>query len=280
MADQITEVATRRGNDVRDFTLVAGGGAGPVHAATIADLLHIPRVVIPPIAATYSAFGMFAMDVGRNFARSYIARAAELDVARVETLYAEMEREAVAGFAGLGVPEDEVAFQRTADLRYVGQFHEVEVDVPAGGLSDAAIDESVANFHAGHEELYAFAMPFQAVEFLTFRLRATTARAPVALRRLERGDGDPERALKRRRSCRFGGSDLEVPVYDGERLRAGDTFDGPAIVEETTTTVVVPERYRLTVDEDRNYVLTRRPLDDQAAPSRLAEALAGAGAAS
>ncbi|MEZ4595554.1 MAG: hydantoinase/oxoprolinase family protein [Chloroflexota bacterium] len=79
MADQIAEVATRRGHDVRDFALVAGGGAGPVHAAAIADLLHMPQVVIPPIAATYSAFGMFAMDVGRNYARSYITRAKDLD---------------------------------------------------------------------------------------------------------------------------------------------------------------------------------------------------------
>jgi N-methylhydantoinase A len=275
MADQITEVATRRGNDVRDFTLVAGGGAGPVHAATIADLLHIPRVVVPPIAATYSAFGMFAMDVGRNYARSLIGRADQLDLARVEALYADMEREAIDGFAALDVSADEVAFRRTADLRYVGQFHEVEVEVPAGALDPAAIDRTVANFHADHEELYAFAMEFQAVEFLTFRLRATAPKAPFAMRRLEPGDGDAARAVKRRRSSRFDGRDADVPVYDGELLRAGDTFEGPAIVEESTTTVVVPARYSCAVDEDRNYVLTRRAATlDAAAPPRLAEAVA------
>ena len=127
MADQITEVATRHGHDVRDFALVAGGGAGPVHAAFIADLLHMPEVVIPPIAATYSAFGMFAMDVGRNFARSYIVRAGEIDLERVNRLYAEMEAEALAGFTALGVAAESVTFARSADMRYVGQFHEVEV---------------------------------------------------------------------------------------------------------------------------------------------------------
>lgn len=259
MADQITEVATRRGNDVRDFTLFAGGGAGPVHAATIADLLHIPRVVIPPIAATYSAFGMFAMDVGRNYARSYISRYGQLDVDRVNTLYEEMAAEAVAGFAAMGVPPDAVTFHRTADLRYVGQFHEVEVEVPGGTLTAESIDEAVANFHARHEDLYTFNMPFQTVEFLTFRLRATTPKAAFELRRIEGGGGDASRAIKRTRTCRFDGRDVDTPVYDGAILRAGDRFDGPAIVEETTTTVVIPTRYGCNVDEYRNYVLSRLP---------------------
>lgn len=275
MADQITEVATRRGNDVRDFTLVAGGGAGPVHAATIADLLHIPRVVIPPIAATYSAFGMFAMDVGRNFARSYISRARLLDVERVNRLFADMEREAVEGFAELGVAAADVSFQRTADLRYVGQFHEVEVEVPAGHLTDASLEEAVTNFHGTHEELYTFNMPFQAVEFLTFRLRATTPKAPFELRRIEAGDGDAGRALKRTRTCRFDRRDVETPVYDGALLRAGDRFAGPAIVEETTTTVVVPPRYSCQVDEFRNYVLTRREAAADAGDDLRREPVAG-----
>jgi N-methylhydantoinase A len=259
MADQITEVATRRGNDVRDFTLLAGGGAGPVHAATIADLLHIPRVVIPSIAATYSAFGMFAMDVGRNFARSYISRVGQIDVDRVNALYAEMEADALEGFALLGVTPESVTFHRTADLRYVGQFHEVEVDVPPGELNEASVEEAVSNFHGRHEDLYTFNMVFQTVEFLTFRLRATTPKAPFELRSIEGGGGDPSRALKRTRTGRFEHRNFETPVYDGAILRAGDSFDGPAIIEETTTTVVIPPSYGCQVDDYKNYVLTRRP---------------------
>ncbi|HEY3522486.1 MAG TPA: hydantoinase/oxoprolinase family protein [Candidatus Limnocylindrales bacterium] len=274
MADQITEVATRHGHDVRDFALVAGGGAGPVHAAFIADLLHMPRVVIPPIAATYSAFGMFAMDVGRNFARSYISRAKLLDLERVNALYAEREADAIAGFAALGVAEDQIVFRRTADLRYLGQFHEVEVEVPDGPIEASTIDAAVANLHARHEQLYTFNMPWQAVEFLTFRLRATAPKAPFELRRIEEGSGAADGARKRTRVCRFDGADVETPVYDGGLLRAGNTFDGPAIIEETTTTVVVPSRYRCTVDAYRNYVLTRTA-PTEAAPEAPTVALAG-----
>ena len=263
MADQITEVATTRGFDVRDFALVVGGGAGPVHATFIADLLHIPTVLIPPIASTYSAFGMFAMDVGRNYARSYITRADKLDLTRVSELYAEMEREATSGFVELGVEPALVTFSRSADLRYVGQFHEVEVDVPLGELTDASIEAAIVNFHRQHEGLYTFAMKWQAVELLTFRLRATVPKAGFELRRIAEGSEDAGAAHKRVRRAWFDGAELEVPVYDGGLLRSGNAFAGPALIEETTTTVVVPPRYALTVDPLKNYVLRR----DAKAPS-------------
>ena len=275
MADQITEVATRHGHDVRDFALVAGGGAGPVHAAFIADLLHMPEVVIPPIAATYSAFGMFAMDVGRNFARSYIVRAGDIDLERVNRLYAEMEAEAVAGFAALGVAAESVTFARSTDMRYVGQFHEVEVGIAAGSLDEAAITDAIDGLHERHKQLYTFNMPWQTVELLTFRLRATTPRTPFALRTIETGDGDATAAIKRHRRAWFDGAEVETPVYDGARLRAGDSFHGPAIIEETTTSVIVPGSYACRVDELRNYVLTRDGSAPTAARASAAAAPAG-----
>jgi N-methylhydantoinase A len=257
MADQITEVATTRGYDIRDFALVVGGGAGPVHAAFIADLLHIPTVLIPPIASTYSAFGMFAMDVGRNYARSYITRGDRLDLDRVRALYGEMEREANRGFAELGIAADLITFNRSADLRYIGQFHEVEVEIAGGDLADGAMEEAAESFHSRHEALYTFKMPWQGVEFLTFRLRATIPKAAFELTRIAEGSDDAGVALKRKRHAWFDEIEVEVPVYDGALLRAGNRFSGPALIEETTTTVIVPPRYEVTVDSWKNYVLRR-----------------------
>ncbi len=275
MADQITEVATRRGHDVRDLTMVAGGGAGPVHAASIADQLHIPTVIVPTVAATYSAFGMFAMDMGRNYARSYIARSAQLDLERLNRLYVEMEQEAIDGFAALDVAAEDVSFARSADLRYVGQFHEVEVAVPDGVLTRDAITTTMENFHSKHDQLYTFNMAWQGVEFLTFRLRATTPRAPFELRRIAAAQDDVSSALKRRRTCWFDGEAVDTPVYDGALLGAGHILSGPAIIEETTTTVVIPSRYDCRVDDQKNYILTRRAGSaDKNAGMRLA-ALAG-----
>ena len=279
-ADEINEVSTRRGIDVRDLTLVAGGGAGPVHAAFIAEILGLPHVIIPSVASTYSAFGMFAMDVGRNYARSYITRFVDLDADRVQMLYEEMEREAVAGFEEMGYRASDVSFSRTADLRYIGQFHEVEVEMPmdpgqdpaeatektfrasvfrdAGGMRMLdAVEEAIENFHAKHFDLYTFNMPWQGVELLTFRLRATVPRAPFELHRISRGGPDPGAALKTHRECWFGGKAVPTPIFDGGRLLAGNRIPGPAIIEEPTTTVVLPESFVATVDARRSYHLTR-----------------------
>ena len=259
MADKITEVSTKRGHDVRDFVLVAGGGGGPTHAGFIADLLGMPTVVIPSVAALFSAFGMFAMDPGEDYARSFVARTAKLDIDAMNRLYEEMEKEARESFRAIGVPAKDLTLKRTADMRYVGQFHEVETAVP-----ERQADAQPARCHrdgvqhASMKMLYTFGMPWQPVEILSLRLKAIAAKAPFRLQEIEKGPKEPCAALKRRRKCRFDGKDVDTPVYDGDRIRAGNVLDGPAIVEETTMTVVVPKGYRCKVDDFKNYILTRQ----------------------
>jgi len=256
-ADRVAEISTRRGFDVREITLVAGGGAGPVHAAFIADQLLLPRLIVPATAATYSAFGMFVMDVGRNYARSYIARDSDIDVDRVRLLYEELEVEALEAFARTGVPAEKVRFMRTADMRYIGQFSEVEVDFPSGLLKREHLEQADRNFRDRHTALYTFDIPWKGVEFLTFRMRAFMPKVPLRSPAIPTGSADSSRALKRRRECWFDGNLVDTPVYDGPKLLAGNHIDGPAIIEETTTTVVIPSSYSCEVDLGRNYILTR-----------------------
>jgi N-methylhydantoinase A len=257
MANQITEVSTKRGHDVRDFALVVGGGAGPVHGAFLADLLGIPTVIVPPVAATYSAFGMFAMDIGRNYARSYISRADRIDLDAVNRLFAQMEDEALEACRSMNVPADQVVFSRSADMRYIGQFHEVEVEVDDGTLWRAGLEATIQRFHQKHDDLYTFKMEWKGVEFLTFRLRATAPKAPFQVRQIGAGGEDASAALKRRRVCWFDGKEVDAPVYDGTRILAGNRIPGPAIIEEMTTTVVIPGRTSCAVDRWKNYILTR-----------------------
>ncbi len=257
MANKITEVSTKRGHDIRDSIMIAGGGGGPIHGGFIADALGIKRVVVPPVAALYSAFGMFAMDIGQDYARSFVGRTNNIDLDTINRVYAELEAEAQTAFKQHGVPPDKVILKRSADLRYVGQFHEVEVDMAGGKITREAVDAAAAGFTRKHEELYTFAMPWKAVEILTLRLNATTPNAPFALPQVAKGDADPKPALKRRRTCRFNGRDVDTPIYDGEKVMAGNVISGPAIIEETTTTVVIPEAYVCSVDKYKNYILTR-----------------------
>ncbi|HXX09401.1 MAG TPA: hydantoinase/oxoprolinase family protein [Pseudolabrys sp.] len=257
MANKITEVSTKRGHDVRDSIMIAGGGGGPIHGGFIADSLGIKRVVVPPVAALYSAFGMFAMDIGQDYARSFVSRCANADIEGINRVYDALEAEALTAFKQHGVPPDKVILKRSADLRYVGQFHEVEVDMAGGKITREAVDAAAAGFARKHEELYTFAMPWKAVEILTLRLKATTPNAPFALPQVAKGDADPKPALKRRRTCRFEGRDVDTPIYDGEKVLAGNVISGPAIIEETTTTVVIPQAYVCSVDKYKNYILTR-----------------------
>ena len=257
MANKITEVSTKRGHDIRDSIMIAGGGGGPIHGGFIADALGIKRVVVPPVAALYSAFGMFAMDIGQDYARSFVGRTNNIDLDTINRVYAELEAEAQTAFKQHGVPPDKVILKRSADLRYIGQFHEVEVDMAGGKITRETVDAAAAGFTHKHEELYTFAMPWKAVEILTSRLKATTPNAPFALPQVAKGDADPKPALKRRRTCRFNGRDVDTPIYDGEKVMAGNVISGPAIIEETTTTVVIPEAYVCSVDKYKNYILIR-----------------------
>src|ERR1035437_8265564 len=115
--------------------MIAGGGGGPIHGGFIADSLGVLRVVVPPVAALYSAFGMFAMDIGQDYARSFVSRSGSADVQAINRLYAELEAEAHASFEAHGVAASDVVLKRSADLRYVGQFHAGEVDMPGGKLT-------------------------------------------------------------------------------------------------------------------------------------------------
>jgi len=203
MADQISEVFTSRGLDVRDIAIVAGGGAGPVHAAFVAERLSVPTVIVPSVAATFSAFGMFAMDIGRNYARSYIASAEAADVGRIADLFQQMEDEAATGLQAMGAQAGEVGFARTVAMRYIGQFSEVEVSFPSGEVNNESLSEAVANFHRRHEELYTFQMPWKGTELLTFYLKATVQKARFELREAEEGDSEPSAAQKSTRECVF-----------------------------------------------------------------------------
>ena len=258
MADQVIELSTKRGLDLRDFALIVGGGAGAVHGANVAELLRIPVVVIPKYAALYSAFGMFAMDIGREYSRTHILRADKVDLKAIESLYRELAQQAIADFKEGHIQAEDLVFTRTAQIRYAGQFHEIEVPLPSALKSPGDLEEVLKAFHARHKELYTFELPFRQVEFLTFWLRATAARRlDLKMIPIAKGEANPKAALKCKRRCLFGKDWVETSCYDGERLLAGNVVPGPAIIEEKATTVVVPPSFTCAVDASGNYLLKR-----------------------
>jgi N-methylhydantoinase A len=261
MADKMIEVSTKRGYDVRDFALVVGGGAGPVHSAHLAELLEIPTVIVPRYAAAYSAFGMLNMELGRHFSRSIIARMKLLDLERVNQLFLDMEAEGRQVLGEIGINARDIVLTRSMDMRYVGQFHEVEVTgVPLGTIGQPDLEKITQAFHVRHKDLYTFNMREREVEFLNLRLKATARHETLKLAEIPEATHEISTALKRRRRVLWSlerGFE-ETAVYDGTRLAAGHKISGPAIIEEPATTVVIPESYVCTVDGVKNYILHRR----------------------
>jgi N-methylhydantoinase A/acetone carboxylase, beta subunit len=255
MALSIREISTRRGHDLRDFALIVGGGAGPAHAVFLAQALGLSRVVVPRTAGLYSAFGMLVMDLGRDYVRAFLSSARLADPNAINALIDEMTAGATATMARMGMLPERVAYTRTADMRYVRQFHEVEIPLPDGPVTDATLTAAVASFNRRHEELYGFSVPDREVEFLALRLRATVSGLSLGLPTETSVGTDASEARKQSRLCWFGGQEMLTAIYDGAKLRSGHRVDGPAIVEEPSTTLVLPPGSHCEVHPSQNYVI-------------------------
>ena len=273
MGNLITEVCTKKGHDVRDFTLVAGGGAGGIHAAAIAQQLSIPVVIVPRVAALMSAFGMFAKDLGFEYARSCARSQKQLDFAEIGGLYDEMRGRALNDFGRIGIDESLLSFQPTVEMRYAGQFHEVEVELPTQNLTAETLPALLQTFHDKYEKMYTYSMPWRAAEFLTYRLRVTAARRPVRLATSARAAFDAAVARRGSRLCLFEGSAkrAETPVYDWDLLEPGHAISGPALIDDKTTTVLVVPGFACHVDDYGNLVLrAKATAEGEVAGSRAA----------
>ncbi|MBI4506905.1 MAG: hydantoinase/oxoprolinase family protein [Chloroflexi bacterium] len=249
---------SERGNDPRDFALVAFGGAGGLHAASLARHLEIPRVLVPPHPGTLSAFGLLVGDVRHDFASSELLRAANPAAPeRLSAVYAALEAQARAALATDGFAADESAVVRTCDLRYVGQAYEVNVPCPDGPIDAAALAELLARFHREHERLYAHSSPDEPCELVTYRATAVgRLQKPSAVPQPERV-GAPRRHGER--SVYFDEVGfVPTAIYRRDALAAGQTLAGPAIVEQVDATTVVPPGARVHVDRYGSLILEVR----------------------
>jgi len=256
MADKISYTFTRRGYDVRDFTFCVGGSAGPVHAVRIMQELGLERLIIPKLAPVYSAYGMLSVDLKHDYMRFYYTQRKSLDFDHLRKLYEEMEGEAIETLKREGVPKEQQDFMRFMDVRYHGQFREVEVPWPNGPITEEAISSGIAAFHAKHREMYGYSDESYPIEFMNFKLSAIGKIPYIELEEIKRGGIDPSPALKGERDAFFEENNTlgKSRVYDGDRLLCGNILEGPCIVEEKATTIVIPPEFRMTVDQYGNYV--------------------------
>jgi N-methylhydantoinase A len=254
MAEALRIVSIERGHDARAFSLIAFGGAGPVHAVALAEELQIPEVVVPPVPGAFSALGLVASDLKRDYVRTLYADLGSVEPSRVAAVFAAMEASGTAMLDAAHVPPERRAMPRQADLRYRRQAYELTVPIEDGPVTRASLEAAMAAFHAKHELTYGHANRNEPVQLVNLRLTAI-GRLP-SMKLAQPGDAAAERT--RTRDVWFAGRGFTpTPVHWRPGLAAGAVVRGPAIVEAVDSTTVVPPGWTARVDDMGFIRLTR-----------------------
>ncbi|HYA29020.1 MAG TPA: hydantoinase/oxoprolinase family protein [Acidobacteriota bacterium] len=253
-----------RGKDPRRMPMYAFGGAGPVHGYRVAEILRLPALISPFGAGVGSTFGLLAAPLAFDFVRSAYSRLDQLDWQFVNGLLGTMADEGRKVLENSGLSEKEITYHRTADMRYVGQGHEVSVALRDGMLSLDDLPRVAAEFERTYEALYGRKGPEVPLEVINWRVVASGPRPDMNFR-LPRDNAKRSDARKGSRLAYFPeqGRYIETPIYDRYALAAGDRFDGPAIVEERESTLIIGARGRARLDERLNVVVELGELNDE-----------------
>lgn len=258
MVSGIRRVSIEKGHDPRDFVLVVGGGAGSAHAGVLASELGVRTVLIPKAASAFCAFGAIFSDLKHSYTSSHVSRLDDVDPARINAAFREMEQRGRSALMEAGIAEEQMAIHRTMDMRYVDQIHECQVDVPAVEFTAEGIRDLAEPFHRRHEQFFTYCEPDNAVEVINLEATVVGRLPRPRLPALVQGNPDPSDARSGDRRVLFVeyGEFMPAPVFDGARLRAGNIVEGPGIIEEETTTIVVFPGWTARLDAQGTYVMT------------------------
>jgi N-methylhydantoinase A len=266
MQEAVKAISTRRGYDLRDFTLVAFGGAGPVHASRVARELGMARVLVPLYPGCTSAFGLLTADVRHDYVRSKLDPLFAVDPAAATAIFAALEAQARAELAAEGFAAEQIRLERALDWRYAGQGYEVQVPAPGGALTPEALAAARRAFDATHEQKFGHQAPAEPAEIVSYRVAAFGLVPRASLPTFEATGRALDQACLGTRAAYFREVDASVdcPLYDRALLEPDHAFAGPAIVEQLdSTTVVLPEQ-RVRVDHYGNLILEWRGEGDAA----------------
>jgi len=265
MANAARVHTLERGKDPHRFPLFAFGGAGPVHGYRIARALGSPAVIVPFGAGVISAVGFLTAPLAFDFVRSWPGRIVDLDWQKANMLLAEMEAEGQALLEASGVPTGQISHRREADIRYVGQGHEIRVPLPSDLLDNSYISTITAAFEEVYRRLYERLSPSVPIEIISWRVISSGPKPEVRLQLPPGADKAALGAINRPLQATLKGKRAAylpevggysaLPVYDRYRLFPGESFSGPAIVEERESTIIVGPESRFRIDEQRNLII-------------------------
>jgi N-methylhydantoinase A len=257
MQAAIKAISTMRGHDLRDFMLLAFGGAGPVHAGRIARDLGMAGVIVPLYPGVFSAIGLLMSDVKHDYIRSQLTPLSEATPEAVNGMFEHLAAQALEELRGDGFAPDRIRIERALDMRYAGQGYEIAVPCPAEPIGSADLKQLRVGFDQQHRSMFGHMAPEEPVEIVSYRVRGVGLVPPVAMPKFERAGGTLADAQRELRRARFDGEELDCPVYQRERLDVGLELAGPAILDQFDCTTVICPGQTARVDEWKNLIVTQ-----------------------
>ena len=243
MARAIRVISVQRGHDPRDYTLVAFGGAGPLHAARLAKELDIARILVPRNPGILCAMGLLLTDLRADFATTRLHTLSTAALPDIADAFRVLAGQADVWFAEEGIAAPARRLTRTVDMRYAGQNYELSIPLPEGPIGPASLEALAEGFAAAHQRMYGFIAEDDPVQLVTFRIEAAGIVPKASFKPQPDTGPDAASAIIAHREVWLpeAGGFVTCPIYDRDRLRVGNRITGPAIVEQMdATTVVLP----------------------------------------
>jgi len=257
MAGAIRAISIERGYDPRDFVLLACGGAGPLHAGRLAELLEMPTVLIPRYSGVLSTLGLLHSDIKNDYVRTTLQRHNAFDLTTLNAAFSDLAMQARAWLSAEGIALAAQRLEWFADLRYANQGYELTVPVPDGLLTETTLAQTLATFHQEHQRLYTYASPELPVELVNLRVSASGPGRSWRFQPLPAPNGTamPSPATRAVYFPTAGGF-VECPVYDYAALPPGAVLAGPAIITQDLSTIIVQPLHQVHLDSYGNIIMT------------------------
>ncbi len=255
MVEGIRIASIERGHDPRDYLLVAGGGAGPAFAAALARDLGIDQVLIPRVAGTLCALGEASADLRYDSIRACPSALTTLDLEKVNSLFTEMEEEGRRALDATGMTKNEIEIEQYAEMKYVDQIHNCDVRMPAGEMTEDKRELLRQHFHERHKELFTYCEMDNEPELVSIRLSVIIKNQNGAARAKQSEKTEKSKGLTRDTLLHGNGKLSATPVFIGSEMEAGEIIHGPAIIQEFTTTIIIPATDSITWYSEGYYLL-------------------------
>jgi len=254
MIRAIRTVSVEKGYDVRDFTLLAFGGAGPLHAVAVAKELGIQNILVPESPGTFSSLGLLVADFRSDFVKTNIMMSKKENIEKINEIFPELESLADGWLSKENVPASKRILQRYIDMRYQRQNYEHRIELEASRLTVGNFDLVLKAFHEAHQKNHGYAHYDSPIEFVNYRVTAYGIVPKADVVSYEEAGQSPEKALKGNRKVCF---DLETgfldcPIYEMGELSPKNRIMGPAIIEQTGSTILIPPTEVASVDMFKN----------------------------